>query len=113
MIKAKKDGNSYTDRKYVKRAGHTLWTGVLIAFEAVTGIKESKRNRVKFSDYTKKVAELHVKKPPYSLQDAYDILHLHMGYDGVLNFNAVQNGKNIAIKLIDWCEQILKQKGKR
>jgi hypothetical protein len=31
--KAKKDGNTYSDKKYVKMAGNTLWNGVLEALD--------------------------------------------------------------------------------
>ena len=36
--KAGKEGNYYSDRKYVRMAGHTAWCGILIALEAVLGV---------------------------------------------------------------------------
>ena len=37
--KAGKDGGYYTDRKYVRMAGHTAWMGVLIALDAALQVK--------------------------------------------------------------------------
>ena len=33
--KAGKDGEHYTDRKYVKLAGHAAWCGILVAFNII------------------------------------------------------------------------------
>jgi len=33
--KAGKDGDYYSDRKYVKMAGHTAWCGVLLASDNI------------------------------------------------------------------------------
>jgi hypothetical protein len=38
--KAGKDGDYYSDRKYVKIASHTAWCGVLVALDAALGMKE-------------------------------------------------------------------------
>jgi hypothetical protein len=44
--KAIKDGDYYTDSKYVSMAGDTAWKGVLIALEAVFGIKEIAKTNI-------------------------------------------------------------------
>ena len=56
--KAVKDGNSYTDSKYVKMAGDTAWKGCLIALDAVFHVRESlpKGRRVSVEDYRDRVA---------------------------------------------------------
>ena len=38
--KTGKDGKYYTDRKYVKMAGHTAWCGVLVALDATLKVRE-------------------------------------------------------------------------
>ena len=35
----------YEDRKYVRMAGNTLWSGVLLILDAVFHITENKKNR--------------------------------------------------------------------
>ena len=49
--KAGKDGDSYTDKKYVRMAGHTAWCGVLEALDGVLGIKVPPKKRPHFEDY--------------------------------------------------------------
>ena len=57
--KAGKEGDYYSDRKYVKMAGHTAWCGVLLALDGVLGIKKGlKRNqRPDFNDYQEAVSK--------------------------------------------------------
>ena len=43
--KAGKDGEYYTDRKYVKLAGHAAWCGVLIAIDAALNVKKRPEKR--------------------------------------------------------------------
>jgi len=58
--KAGKDGDYYSDRKYVKIAGHTAWCGVLAALDGVLGIRTGlKRNqRPEFKDYQEAVNKI-------------------------------------------------------
>jgi hypothetical protein len=99
--KAKKEGNSYSDKKYVRMAGNTLWNGVLEASDnKFTEIKKGK-GRPDISKYKEKVATVN-SKMVRKLVDAYDTLHLAMGYDGNLKFSLAQEGINDAIEIIDW-----------
>ena len=103
--KAGKDGDSYTDRKYVRMAGHTAWCGVLEALDAVLDIRKGKRSyRVSFGDYRDAVSKVD-RKMNSRLLDIYDILHLTLGYDGVLNYKVVQAGLEGAQNVIKWAEQ--------
>ena len=101
--KAGKDGNYYTDRKYVKMAGHTAWCGVLLALDAVLEVKkELKRGQqIEFNDYQKAISMVD-RKMPRLLTNAYDTLHKTVGYDGNLNYKIVQSGLKEAQNLIDW-----------
>jgi hypothetical protein len=101
--KAKKDGNFYSDAKYVKIAGHTAWCGVLIALDAVLNVRKNlkKNQRPDFDDYQ---TALYKKDPKMNriLLVAYDLLHKALGYDGVLSYKTVQDGLEQAKSLVDW-----------
>ena len=110
--KAGKDGGYYTDRKYVRMAGHTAWCGVLEALDAVLDIRKNaglRRNqRVSFGDYRDAVNKVD-RKMNRQLLDIYDILHLTLGYDGVLNYKVVQAGLEGAKNVIDWADKQYKK----
>lgn len=95
----------YDDRKYVRAAGHYLWNGVLIVLNAVYHVNE-KKGRISIDDYRKAVGG-HDRKLLAKVNCAYDILHLSMGYDGILYKNMCDNGFLIANEIIDQCERML------
>lgn len=97
--------NSYTDRKYVKAAGHYLWNGVLIILNTVFHVNE-KKGRVNIDDYRMAVGPRD-RKLLASVNNAYDILHLHMGYDGVLDKTVCNEGIRLANEIIDRCAVML------
>lgn len=97
--------NSYTDRKYVKAAGHYLWNGVLIILNTVFHVNE-KKGRVNIDDYRMAVGTRD-RKLLASVNNAYDILHLHMGYDGVLDKTVCNEGIRLANEIIDRCAVML------
>ena len=101
--KAGKDGNYYTDRKYVRMAGHTAWIGVLIALDAALQVKNGlkKGQRPDIKDYQEAIAKAD-KKMSRQLISSYDTLHKILGYDGHLNYDVVQIGLNEAQGIIDW-----------
>ena len=95
---------SYEDRKYVRAAGHYLWNAVLIMLEAKYQLKKNKRSRVDIDDY--KALLTHDDKKLLSMvNNAYDIMHLFMGYDGVLKKSVCQDGIDLANEIIDRCER--------
>ncbi|MCL2651108.1 MAG: DUF5618 family protein [Candidatus Azobacteroides sp.] len=104
--KAGKDGDYYSDKKYVKMAGHTAWCGVLVALEAVLNIRKGlKRNqRVHFKDYQEAVSKVD-KKMNRALLNSYDTLHIVLGYDGNLRYKIVQDGLEEAQYIIDWASK--------
>ena len=97
--------NRYGDRKYVKAAGHYLWSGVLIVLDAVFHVNEQK-DRVSINDYRLAVGRRD-RKLLDLLNDAYEILHLYMGYDGILNKKICDEGFRVANEIIDHCAVML------
>jgi hypothetical protein len=101
--KADKDGGYYSDPKYVKMAGHTAWTGVLVALDGALGVKAGKKKgaRVDFENYKDAVYKKD-KKMTRPLQSAYNTLHLFLGYDGELNAKIAQAGLDEGKNIINW-----------
>ena len=101
--KAGKDGDYYTDRKYVKMAGHTAWCGILLALDAALDLKKGlKRNqRLDFKDYQEAVGKID-NKMNRPLLNSYETLHKTLGYDGNLNYSIVQSALKEAQYVIDW-----------
>lgn len=96
----------YTDSKYVKMAGNTLWNGCLIALEAVFHLKQGK-GRVSVEKY-KEAATRRDKKLLAAIVKGYDNMHLFMGYDGTKDKKVCDAGFENAIAIIDRCEILLK-----
>jgi len=104
--KAGKYGDYYTDRKYIKIAGHTAWCGVLVALNGVLGIKPgSKGKRIHdFQFYQEAVSKID-NKMNIPLLNSYETLHKVLGYDGNLNYDIVQSGLKEAKYVIAWAEK--------
>jgi len=100
--KAKKNGEFYTYRKYVKMAGHTAWAGVLLALDHLMDKYQFKiKGRKDVNDYRTFIASVNKKMLNY-FNSAYEYLHLFMGYDGNLDAITSKHGLDLAQKLIDW-----------
>ena len=104
--KAGKDGDYYSDRKYVRMAGHTAWCGVLVALDGVLGISPAlkKNQRPDFKDYQEAVNKID-NKMNRPLLNSYETLHKVLGYDGNLNYVIVQSGLKEAQYIIDWADR--------
>ena len=98
--------DSYEDRKYVRAAGHYLWNAVLIILEAKYHLKKNKRSRVDVDDYKMCLTKDDKKLLTYT-NNAYDIMHLNMGYDGVLNKRVCDEGFRLADDIINRCETMI------
>ena len=96
----------YTDRKYVRMAGNTLWNGVLLMLDAVFHVKKSKKSRPSFLDYEKVIATRD-RKLLELVNWGYDALHLSMGYDGNGSKVSCQEGIRLANLIIDHCATML------
>jgi hypothetical protein len=100
--KAKKEGKFYSDKKYVKMAGNTLWNGILLALDHKYPEIKKGKCRPDQSKYRQAIKDGKASK----LFDAgYEICHLSMGYDGILYVNTVRDGLSIAKELISWATE--------
>ena len=104
--KAEKDGNVYQDQKYVKMAGDTAWKGVLLALDAVTDVRKNLKRgqRLDIKDYQDAVARKD-RKMTKPLYDAYQSLHLYLGYDGNSRYKIVQDSLEQGKEIISWASK--------
>ena len=104
--KAGKDGNLYTDRKYVKMAGNTAWNGVLVALDAVLNVRQGmkSRQRPEFKNYQEAISKRDGKMTR-PLLGAYESLHKVMGYDGNPSYKVVQDSLDLAKMIVDWADK--------
>jgi len=104
LQKAKKDGNYYTDKKYVSTACGTAYKGVLLALDAwfvLKGIpKPSKKQRKSIEYYMSNISQIDKKLATY-LHSAYNVLHLDGYYDGETNVKVIAAGFETAYEIIE------------
>ncbi|MCL1945764.1 MAG: DUF5618 family protein [Chitinivibrionia bacterium] len=104
LEKAKKNGNYYTDQKYVQTACGTAYNGVLRALDAwfvIKGIpKPNKKQRKSIDYYTLNISQID-KKMLNCLRNAYNVLHLDGYYDGITNVKVINAGFEVAYEIID------------
>jgi len=98
--KAGKEGDLYQDRKYVRLAGHTAYSGVLVALDVLIGKKRGRKSAEWYVENLRKID----RKALDRFNALYDVLHLSMAYDGVLLASVSQEGLKAAEVLIDWVE---------
>lgn len=94
----------YTDSKYIKMAGNTLWNGCLIALDAALQIRKGK-GRPSIDKY-KEAAGKRDRKLLAAIVAGYDTMHLHMGYDGTKNKKTCDSAFEYATAIIDYCEKL-------
>lgn len=94
----------YTDSKYIKMAGNTLWNGCLIALDAALQIRKGK-GRPSIDKY-KEAAGKRDRKLLAAIVAGYDTMHLHMGYDGTKNKKTCDSAFEYANAIIDHCEKL-------
>ena len=90
----------YDDGKYVKMAGHTMWTGCLIALDYALQIKTKGRKDIK--DYQNAAAK-RSKKLLNIITSGYQTMHLWLGYDGAKSVSTMKEGRRLADEIIEWC----------
>ncbi len=98
-----KDGDFYQDSKYIKMAGHTMWTGCLVALDYALAINKKKGRRKDIDDYKKAAAEIDKKLLTYVVT-GYGTMHLAMGYDGNKSVKVSQGAFDCMKYIIDWCD---------
>jgi len=99
--KAHKEDGFYQDKKYVKMAGNTAYSGVLEALDGYFGIKKKGRKNVEW--YQEELGKMD-RKMLNRFNVIYDTLHLSMGYDGNLSIKISKVGLEEAEKIIQWIE---------
>ena len=95
----------YTDGKYVKMAGNTLWNGCLIALDALFGISKRK-GRPDIRKYKEEAAKRD-KKLLAAIVSGYDTMHLSMGYDGNQDVRVCGAGFDNANAIINHCARLM------
>jgi len=104
LKKAKKAGEYYNDKKYVRMACGTAYNGVLIALDCFFTLKgvemPNGKDRKSIEFYHSNLARID-KKMLNTLNSAYKILHLWGYYDGIEKVNVVKEGLEDAKILID------------
>ena len=91
----------YTDGKYIKMAGNTLWNGCLIALDAALGVRKGK-GRPSIEKY-KEAAGKRDHKLLAAIVAGYDTMHLYMGYDGNKDKKVCEAGFEKARTIIERC----------
>ena len=97
--------NIYTDGKYIKMAGNTLWNGCLVALDAALGISKGK-GRPDIRKYREAAAKRD-RKLMAAIVAGYDIMHLSMGYDGAKGKKICDAGFEYANEIIDRCAMLM------
>ncbi|MDR1812184.1 MAG: DUF5618 family protein [Candidatus Fibromonas sp.] len=103
LIKAGQDGRYYKDRKYVRSACGTAYSGVLEALDAwfkLKGIELPKGRRKSINFYEQNIGMLD-KKMLKTLDSVYSILHICGYYDGNLDSDVIKIGFSRAKELIN------------
>lgn len=104
--KAQKEDGYYQDKKYVKMAGHTAYSGILVALDALLETKKKGRKSVDW--YKSELAKMD-KKVTSAFTTAYQLLHLDMSYDGTPSAKLAQLGLEEAENIINWVDTRLKR----
>ena len=97
--------NIYTDGKYIKMAGNTLWNGCLVALDAALGISKGK-GPPDISKYRDAAAKRD-RKLMAAIVAGYNTMHLSMGYDGTKGKKICDAGFEYADAIIDLCAKLL------
>jgi hypothetical protein len=101
LQKAGKEGNFYHDRKYVRMACGTAYSGMLVGLDAWLRLKNISDVTNKSIDYYRKNIGKLDRKLLANLNDAYKTLHLWGYYDGNLNVSIIQDGFKYALAIIE------------
>lgn len=96
----------YEDRKYVRMAGHTLWTGVLLILDSLFHLKSKKRPHPDVIDYRDAISNRDEKLLSLFVS-GYETMHIYMGYDGNQSKNTCDEGFRLANAIIDRCATML------
>ncbi|MDR1370166.1 MAG: DUF5618 family protein [Dysgonamonadaceae bacterium] len=103
LEKAGKEDGYYQDRKYIKTACGTAYSGVLLALDIYLMLKgiprPHKRKRLSIEYYESNIGQLD-KKLLKELDVVYHILHLDGYYDGIQDAMLIKRGFDTAFEII-------------
>jgi len=104
---AGKEESHYKDKKYVRTACGTAYSGTLIALDALLKIKgvEVPKGKRKTIDFYREAINKD-RKLLNAFNSAYNILHLNGYYDGETNIKTIQAGFEMAILIINKIKDI-------
>ena len=91
---------SYTDKKYIKTAGNILWSGCLIALDAVLQVRKGK-GRPSIEKY-KEAAGKRDRTLLHYINLGYETMHLVMGYQA-LQTASLHNALTLRAKASPTC----------
>lgn len=97
--KARKKEGWYTDPKYVKMAGNTLWNGVLFALDHRFPEIRKGKGRSSQAKYREQIRD---GKAARLFETGYQVCHLSMGYDGYGKERIVREAIRDVKALINW-----------
>ena len=100
--------DSYNDKKYVRAAGHYLWSAVLLILDAVFNVKTGKQPHPDIKDFRNIIVKRD-KKLLTLVNTAYETMHITMGYDGNQRKAICNEGIKLANEIIDRCELMMKK----
>lgn len=98
---------TYADDKYVRSAGHFLWSAVLIVLDAVFGVKTKTRPHPDIKDYKEAVGKRD-RKLLALVNSGYINMHISMGYDGNPSKVVCDESIRLANDIITRCAALLK-----
>ena len=104
LKKAKKEGNFYHDKKYIKTACGTAYSGMLVALDGfliLKGMDKPKGKMRKNIEYYQSNITKIDKKMLNCLNNAYQILHLYGYYDGIEDVRVISAGFDNAYTIIE------------
>jgi len=100
---AQKEDGFYLDKKYVKTACRTAYSGLLVALDGFLTLKNLKpkaKDRKSIEYYQRNITKID-KKMFHTLNSAYEILHLWGYYDGITKASVVKDGFDLAYDIIN------------
>ena len=106
QTKANKNGMYYQDEKYCKMSCGTAYKGVLMAIKEYIKqknitIERKPYQRIKIDNIKERLSELKDYEMQNHLKNAYNILHLSGYYDWTTSINLINDGIQIAKKIIE------------
>ncbi len=97
----------YMDSKYVKAAGHYLWSAMLLILDAVFHVKNKKQPHPDIIDFRMAIGNRD-KKLLTLVNVAYQTMHITLGYDGNPRKAICSEGVKLANEIINRCELLMK-----